>query len=372
MKFFILAQDLVKMLSYVYPSASKISNSKFSSFNFSIKSNFCNVFTTNGDFSSIVNFEVDSNQDSSFAVDSSVLFNILSQFEKDEKISLSILVNENSKLLLIESSNSSFEVALEIDFSDYKEYIQNINDVSLSINSKKLLNLLKSVYFCAGSNDRPIMNSVFLHNNKEDKLSVVSTDGKKLGVFVDEKSNIALFQSGYILPKKFVDHLISLLQNFDCNVDIFGSINYMLIKVSSITLTSRLVSGNFPNYQAIIPKNISSFIDIKKTDILQGLKKILSIDKISDVPVILNIYNDKIILEAKSYLNKVSINIPCSFSGSELMKISFNSRAFFDILSRIETDILRINFSKDSSSPALINSVDSTESAFYVLAPMIL
>lgn len=140
---------------------------------------------------------------------------------------------------------------------------------SISIDAPLLCQVLSQSLFAAAKDDtRPEIHSVYLHT-KDELLLVVATDSFRL---VEEAVPMPHHQSLSLLIPLSTAQEISRLFSGQQSVTLYPSQNYMMVKSNDADLTSRLVSGNFPDYQQIIPQQQPSSIQVSCFECVRALK----------------------------------------------------------------------------------------------------
>ena len=158
-----------------------------------------------------------------------------------------------------------------------------------------------------------------------------------------------------IIPKKSVGDILKIsgVQN------ILISKNFLNISTENFEYTTKLIDGEFPDYDRVIPKNNPTLINLNKKELAECLDRMLSVvsDKHNSATFK---FIDKLIIESENGAEEVEIQ------GSEVeAKIGFNIKFFLEILKHIDEQSFTIHL-KDNNSPALITSGNLT----FVLMPV--
>jgi len=199
-------------------------------------------------------------------------------------------------------------------------------------------------------------------------VKAVATDGHRLAISsystvtgVEEKATI-------IVPRKAVLEIARLLEESDDNVTVVIGENFIRLLLPNVTFTSKLIDGQYPNYQGVIPVNCDKQINVDKNLIKQCLVKtsILSNEKYRGIK-----------LEIGSGYLRASANNPeqeeaedeieIDYTG-ERVEIGFNVNYLLDAITAIDSDNVELNVT-DSSGSTLIKASDSDD-CMYVVMPM--
>ncbi|MEK7219231.1 MAG: DNA polymerase III subunit beta [Patescibacteria group bacterium] len=296
------------------------------------------------------------------AISGSVLSGIFSNVFQNENIYLES-VDGN---LLIQTKKS--KIKLKGQPHDDFPTIPRVIGASFDIDSKKLMDGIKSVYYSSSVSDiKPEISSVFIYTN-DDSLVFVSTDSFRLA---EKKIKIKGVEeiSGVLVPFKNVAEILRVFGDFPGPIKVCFNKNQISFSSDSVYLTSRVIDGVFPDYRQIVPKKFSTEVVVLKQDLLNALKlsNIFS-DKFNQIN--LSIKPKEKVFELSSNNNDVGENktfLDTALTGEEI-ELSFNYRYFLDCFQSINTDSLSIKLS-GAGSPILISPV-SDSSFIYLIMPM--
>lgn len=296
------------------------------------------------------------------AVSGSVLNGVFSNVFQNENVYLES-VDGN---LLIKTKKS--QIKLKGQPSDDFPTIPIVVGTSFEIESKKLLDGIKSVYYSSSVSDiKPEISSVFVRIN-EDNLVFVSTDSFRLAEKKIKARGLEEI-SGILVPFKNISEILRVFGEFVGVIKVCFNKNQISFSSDSVYLTSRVIDGIFPDYRVIIPKNSSTSAIVLKQDLLNALKlsNIFS-DKFNQIN--LTIKPKEKIFELSSTNNDVGENktyLDAALTG-ENIELGFNYKYFLDCFQSITTDSVSIKFS-GVSSPITVSPVGDT-SFIYLIMPM--
>src|SRR3989344_4106629 len=185
------------------------------------------------------------------AISGSVLNNIFSNVFKNESISLESIDGN----LLIQTKKS--KIKLKGTPHDDFPTIPKVAGTSFEIESKKLIDGIKAVYYSSSISDiKPEISSVFMYTN-EDNLIFVSTDSFRLA---EKKIKIKGLEEipGILIPFKNISEILRIFGEFNGTIKVCFNKNQISFSSDAIYLTSRVIDGVFPDYRQIIPKTTST------------------------------------------------------------------------------------------------------------------
>ena len=127
-----------------------------------------------------------------------------------------------------------------------------------------LLNLINKTRFAISNEEtRYFLNGIYFHKKRpenEDFLSLVATDGHRLAKIDFAYTNSLTDLPGVIIPKKTINELCKLLSDCNNSIKINLDPNKIIFYIDKTVLISKLIDGNFPDYQRVIPKNNNKFV----------------------------------------------------------------------------------------------------------------
>ncbi len=298
-------------------------------------------------------------------------------------IPLSILLEIINNLQLERLNINSIDSKIEITTDNYNAILntQSSEDFPIipSIKNKNnyikikgviLKESLSQVIISAQINEiRPELNSILLICNNLN-LKLVTTDNFRLS---EKTITNTHFESNFkndlkiLIPLKTAIELNKIINDDDI-VEIFVDENQILFKTENLELISRLVSGSFPDYEAIIPINFKTEIVVNKEEFINGIK-LVSVLSGKNFNINLKINHKNIELFSFNQLigeNKTIIQ--GKISGEE-KEIAFNWKYLLDGVKNIKTEDIFIGISEDNK-PALIKSTKD-EYFIYILMPIL-
>ncbi|MDE2399499.1 MAG: DNA polymerase III subunit beta [Patescibacteria group bacterium] len=301
-------------------------------------------------------------QEGVIAISGSVLNNIFSNFSQNEDV---LLEGIDGNLLI---TTKKSKIKLKGQPHDDFPTIPKVSGVDFEIESKKLIDGIKSVYYSSLISDiKPEISSVFIYT-KDDNLVFVSTDSFRLAEKKIKTKNLPDI-IGILIPFKNVSEILRIFGEFTGVLKLCFNKNAISFSSNNIYLTSRVIDGIFPDYHQIIPKEATSTVVVLKQDLLNALKisNIFS-DKFNQVN--LAVKPKEKIFELSSTNNDIGENktyLDATITG-ENVELGFNYKYFLDCFQSITTDSISIKFS-GATRPIVISAV-SDSSFTYLIMPM--
>lgn len=291
--------------------------------------------------------------DGSTAVPSRKLYEIVRAFPSD---TLSIKETEN-KWLQIEDKKIEYNlVGMEPDDFPSLPEISGVEFFEIDVKVfKNMIN--KTIYSVLGDEGRVQLSGVCFESlitGKNKTIRMVSTDGHRLSkidhVIEDDRS--LTLKKGVIIPKGGIVEVLRVLEGAG-SVEIGFKDNNFVVQKDEEVLIIRLVEGEFPDYDTVIPKIGGKEMKVQKEGFLMMLKRvsILSSDKYPGIRFKI----DKEELEAtvtNPEVGESKETISVSYEGSPL-ELAFNPRYFLETLSSMDSEEIVVRF-KDEVNPCMI------------------
>ena len=230
----------------------------------------------------------------------------------------------------------------------------------------------KTIFATADDELRPVMNGIYI-NLSENAATFVGTDAHKLVKYESEGACEAV--SSFILPKKPAALLKAVLQKEEKPVETAFDSKNAVFRLSTHTLVCRLIEGNYPNYNAVIPANNPNKVLVDRIELLNGIRRVAVCSNPTTNLIRMDIGGNKIDLTAQDIDFSVSANetIACSYEGQPVT-IGFKSTFLVEILSNIETPTVVIELA-DSTRASVFKPVyddKQPSSTLMLLMPMMI
>lgn len=269
----------------------------------------------------------------------------------------------------IASGSSTFNV-VGIDAESFPPLPVFDNKHTFSLVKADLTNLLKKVSYAQSTDEnRYILNGIFF-NFAEEKLTLVATDGRRLAT-ADKPVAITAEQSGsLILPAKTVIELQRLLDTKIGDGEIRIVFNDRQVSfvtpvtkdnsglTGDIHLVSKIVEGNYPNYQQVIPKETTYRIEIERSILSESIYRssLTTSDKSSSIKLKIT-ENEVEITSSSAEFGESKENVVVRHEGPEVL-IAFNPQYLKDPLDALDDDMVYFEF-KDDMSPGVIKTKEN-------------
>jgi len=305
---------------------------------------------------------VKAEKDGVVAVDGKTLTNFLGAVPKSAKVKGSL---DGTTLSLSAGSNKT-----TIKTHSYEDFptLPSVTGTQVSIPKNEFLRGIKSTAFAAALSDiKPEISSVYLTGDKN-TLIFAATDSFRLSEKKENIKSVSEF-SPLLIPYKNIVEIGRILEAADSEITLTMSENQISFSAQGIYITSRIVSGSFPDYKQIIPKAFATEVIVLKQDLLTVLKaaNVFS-DKFNQITFTVTPSKKTVECFSKnSDIGEYAGEVEATLSGDDV-SISLNQRYLIECLSIIPQDSISIGL--NGSNRAIVIRGVSDPSFTYLLMPM--
>jgi DNA polymerase-3 subunit beta len=229
----------------------------------------------------------------------------------------------------------------------------------------------KTQFAITGEDTRYFLNGA-LFVLRPDEMNLVATDGHRLAlvsVTRDGKDRSA-DDNKAILPKKTLGELGRLLMEGDGDVSYERGENHLFFDAGGRLLISRMIDGQFPAYERVIPKGNDKHIEFERDRLAAAVKRVALMSNERSRAVKFQVDKGKVDVTSSSPdVGEAKETLPVEYSGSP-MQICFNAQYVIDFLSAVTTDVVSLEL-KDEVSQAVMKPVGAEGYDYtYVIMPM--
>lgn len=306
------------------------------------------------------------------AVPARILSDTLKEFPD---IPLTFEINNESLTIVIQSENGKFSIMgqngaefpqMPVIKDDQKQQLELEKDLLLT-------GISKTLFATADDELRPVMNGIFLELSPDD-LTFVASDAHKL-VRYKRTDASASSASSFILPKKPAALLKNILPREENNVILEFDDRNASFTLTNYKLVCRLVEGNYPSYNSVIPSNNPFKVSIDRLALYNTLKRVSVFSNQASNLVKLSFKGNLLDISAQDIDFSISANerLSCQYDGDD-MEIGFKSTFLIEILANLASDDVILELSDPTRAGILLPSEVSNENedTLMLLMPMMI
>ena len=265
---------------------------------------------------------------------------------------VSLFLSED-KILIIKADRGEYKLFI-MDPLDYPklDFVSQENPLVLPADTIKAI-VRETVFATAQNEKKPILTGVnFNHSNG--KLVITATDSFRLSqkiISIPEYKDFNI-----TIPAKSLDELSKSIDNYGDNINIYFSVNKMLVTFKNICFQTRLLDGNYPETSRLIPQDFPIILKFNKDELAAAVERVSLLsprDTAKDKEITYSIIKLSI---KKDRIIEISTNnstlgdakeelIPTSVEASNPITIGFSSRYFLDSLKSLMSTEISLNLS---------------------------
>lgn len=258
-----------------------------------------------------------------------------------------IITCQNIEYKITGLSDDEFPMVPDID-----------SEKEFSIESKILKNMIRRTIFAISQNESRIVLTGSLFEVKGNKLNVVSVDGFRLALRKEEIKENVSEPFSFIISGKTLGELSKILKDDESIVKISLNQRFCLIKTEDAKVVSRLIEGNFLNYEKTIPQENNLSVVVPVNSMIESVERCEPIIASSETksPIRLHFTKEELVIKCIASTGQIVDSLPIPFSGEET-EIGFNHKYFGEALKACEEELVKIEFNSNLS-PCIIKPVE--------------
>lgn len=236
----------------------------------------------------------------------------------------------------------------------------------LMLEAGTLRGMLSHTAFAVSHDESRFALNGVLFQFQPKELRCVATDGHRLAVATRGVGQGLSGVTG-IVPRKAVAEIMRVLGSSE-DVQIAITENQFVMQMPNFVMTARLIEGQFPNWEAVVPRNHPGRVGIRRALLASALRRVSVMAEERNKPVRFGLAPGRLTLSAASHdLGEAEEAVELGYTGSE-MTIGFNARYVLDALAPMESEDIVFEF-KDALSPGVVKS-EADDGYCCVIMPM--
>jgi DNA polymerase-3 subunit beta len=203
----------------------------------------------------------------------------------------------------------------------------------------------------------------------EKEIRMVATDGHRLS-FIKKQSDFGSAQLNVLVPKKTLTELARLCAEADDTVEIGDGANHIFFRVGKRLLASRTLTGQFPNYELVLPKENNNRVVVESSLVSSAIRRVALMADDRSHAIKFDLGDGQINITSQSAeVGEARESLPVEYSGHSITA-GFNAQYLLDFFNVIQDGEVAFEF-KDGNSQAQIRPTNDSEYDFrYIVMPM--
>lgn len=323
------------------------------------KNNELTLIGSDIDLSIETKISADILEEGSIVVDSKLFGELIKKLPVSE-VQVTTLENNSIEVICQKS-----KAVLKYMNSDDFPVLPRINEnMIFSISQKLLKNMIRGTIFATAQDEiRPILTGVkFEINNR--RLNLVALDGLRLALRSEEVDNDNTINA--VIPGKTLTEVSRILEDSEEIVNITFTPNHILFNLGNTKIISRLLEGEFINYNSIIPDEYNLKVTVKRDEIQDCIERASLLAKEGNTNLVkLDIKDDLMVITSDSQLGKSREEMNIIMQGDPL-KIAFNARFLIDVFKIMDEEEVVMELTS-SVSPCVVRNKSKNNCTYLVL-----
>jgi DNA polymerase-3 subunit beta len=241
-------------------------------------------------------------------------------------------------------------------------------DAVLSVPGPVLRDLVRKTLFAASTDESRLILTGCLLAWDGQQAVMAATDTHRLAVKKAPVTGQFTRPISAIIPARALQELLRLLGSSDDPASIYVGDNQILFVLGRVQLVSRLIEGQFPAYDRVIPQDLQKRMVVNRQELYEAVRRAGIVAKSESNKIIFRSVDSTLTLEARSGdVGDAHEEVPISLEG-DAVEIAFNAAYLQDVLSGLDTETVELNLG-GPLNPGLLKA-DGEPDYLYVVMPM--
>ncbi|GAB4218630.1 MAG: DNA polymerase III subunit beta [Candidatus Microgenomates bacterium] len=255
---------------------------------------------------------------------------------------IDIKIKEKSLIVSQEKSKGEFPIISVKDFP----LLKNQTDTKKKINIKILKEVYPLISFAASTNEtRPVLTGINFVSLDEE-TQIVATDGFRLSIYsLKTKPPI----TSVIIPNSFLSEVLRLSTKDEIDFSYNEKEKVITFYIEDNELSSRLIEGEYPPYERVIPKEAQTKVVVDKDEFLRNIKLVSVFARDYSNIILFDVEKEGIKISPKTGLKEENTSFQDAQIEGQPIKIAFNSKFLIDFLSKTNAEKILIELLRPDS-----------------------
>ncbi len=254
-------------------------------------------------------------------------------------------------------------------FPELPQMPEALAQIPLSVLSQ----MISSTIFAISSEESRFTLNGALLLLRENGLAMVATDGHRLAL-TERQVELPGLAGSYraLLPKKAMNEIQKLASNdAEQQIEFSGNENHLFFKIDKRLLLSRKLTGNFPDYERVLPKEHPHMLVIEREELKAAIERVAQFADERSRAIRLQVLKGELKVHSSiSETGESEETLPVDWSGAEL-EIGFNALYLLDFLRSVNQSSIEFHFKDANSAGELRPHAGPAETVYrYVVMPM--
>ena len=275
-----------------------------------------------------------------------------------------LITTKKNNITTIECGKIVFKI-IGLPKNDFPQPPDFKNKDSITLSKSLLKNIISLTAFAVSKDEtRYILNGV-LFIIKRKTIKLVATDGRRLAVVEKEIPKETIVDKKLIIPTKTIQELNRLLEG-DGDIEILFDENQVLFNLGDTVIISRIIEGEFPNYEQVIPEEVKEKVVVNKEALMAATKRASIFTNQDSMAVRFDVVKNKMAISKNTpYMGEVREEIGVNYKGKDVT-VGFNPNYIIEVLKNINSEEVALELA-DNDKPGVVRLGNEY---VYVVLPM--
>jgi len=266
----------------------------------------------------------------------------------------------------ISFTDSSFHI-LSMSVEEFPDVPEFNPDGAWSFPASELAAMVRKTAFAtAKESPRPVLNGL-LWAFRDNRLNVVGTDGHRMAWVKRQNKKGQARDIDLIIPNRTLAQIEKLISAASGDILLNVSNDQLIMAVGEVTIVARLIDGNFPQYEDVVPGHPTAQLEIERTAFLSAVRRaaILTTDLTNAIDIAFSQEGIKVSCSS-SDAGDAEISVEGAYSGSPV-EMSFSPVLLREVLQVADTEKVKMEITDRESAAVIRSGANFT----YVVMPVV-
>jgi DNA polymerase-3 subunit beta len=254
-----------------------------------------------------------------------------------------IETDENHRLIMV-CQKSQFKIH-GMPKDDFPILPEVRKEKAFKIKGSVFLEMVRKTIFAVSTDDgRYVLNGV-LFNVEGGRLKMVSTDGHRLAYIQKKLEGKGEEKCSVIIPTKALNEVSKIVSDAskgkedETLVEVTATENQIKFVVSGVEIVSRLIEGQFPNYEQVVPKDSDKKVEADVASLAAATRRVSILASEKSYSVRFKLEKNNLVISTKTPdVGESREEISVDYAGGEELAIAYNAKYVLDVLKNVGTD----------------------------------
>ncbi len=267
--------------------------------------------------------------------------------------SVDLEIDDNHKMILV-CQKSSFKIH-GLPKDDFPILPEVKKDKVFKVKGPLLQEMIHKTIFAVSTDEtRYVLNGVFFQA-EGGKLRMVATDGHRLAFIQKKMEGKTDEKCSVIIPTKTLNELSKAISDVgkgkedEITVEITATDNQIKFVVEGVEIVSRLIEGQFPNYEQVIPKESDKKLEASTADLAAATRRVAILTSEKSNSIRYQVKGTKLTISSKTPdMGEAKEEMDVNYKGEEI-GIAYNAKYVLDVLKNVGTEAVNIELTQPLS-----------------------